>query len=80
MAWAISSDLCPTSFPTNFYWYGNKRAKPGRPSKKVVKHLSDLQTKIGNLCADNRNDLEAEGSKTDDEADNPEDELPKQTS
>ena len=31
--------FCPTSFPTNFYWYGNKRAKPGRPSKKVMKHL-----------------------------------------
>ena len=28
--------LCPTTFPTNFYCYGNKKAKPGRPSKKTI--------------------------------------------
>ena len=68
--------LCPTSFPTNFYWYENKRAKPSRPSKKVMKHLSDLQTEMKHLCKVNRTD----NAKPDNaEADNAEDELSKQT-
>ena len=26
---------CPLSFPCTYYWYGNKRSKPGRPPKWV---------------------------------------------
>ena len=31
---------CPTSFPGNFYWYGSKRSKPGRPPKKLLTYLN----------------------------------------
>ena len=48
--------LCPISFPTNFYWYGNKRAKPVRSSKKVMKYLRDLQTEMEHLCTIDRTD------------------------
>ena len=26
---------CPPSLPSEFYWYGTKRSKPGRQSKKI---------------------------------------------
>ena len=33
---------CPPSFPNDFYWYGGRRSKPGRPSKKVTKQLEAI--------------------------------------
>ena len=33
---------CPPTLPSGFYWYGTKRPKPGRPSKKLLKHLVPL--------------------------------------
>ena len=27
--------LCPTNFPSGFYWYGGRRRGPGRPAKWV---------------------------------------------
>ena len=35
---------CPPSLPSEFYWYGTKRSKPGRPSKKILKQLVPLVT------------------------------------
>jgi len=34
---------CPMSFPCAYYWYGNKRSKPGRPPKWVEKFMSQPQ-------------------------------------
>ena len=34
---------CPPSFPVGFYWYGNKRTRPGRPPKHVLNHLAAIQ-------------------------------------
>ena len=33
---------CPLSFPHNFYWYGGRRSKPGRPSKKVARQIQTI--------------------------------------
>ena len=33
---------CPPTLPLGFYWYGTKRPKPGRLSKKLLKHLVPL--------------------------------------
>ena len=35
---------CPPSLPLEFYWYGTKRSKAGRPSKKILKQLIPLVT------------------------------------
>ena len=37
---------CPPSLPSEFYWYGAKRSRPGRPSKKILKQLVPLVTEI----------------------------------
>ncbi|XP_065908993.1 uncharacterized protein [Dysidea avara] len=37
---------CPPSLPTGFFWYGNKRSKPGRPPKKVLKQLENLDAEM----------------------------------
>ena len=37
---------CPPSLPSEFYWYGAKRSRPGRPSKKILKQLVPLVTGI----------------------------------
>ena len=34
---------CPPSLPVGFYWYGNKRTRPGRPPKHVLNHLAAIQ-------------------------------------
>ena len=37
---------CPPSLPSELYWYGAKRSRPGRPSKKILKQLVPLVTEI----------------------------------
>ena len=37
-----SSIVLLYTLPSGFYWYGTKRPKPGRPSKKLLKHLVPL--------------------------------------
>jgi len=34
---------CPPSFPNDFYWYGGRRSKPGRPSKRIAKQLEAME-------------------------------------
>ena len=38
---------CPSSFPKDFYWYGGKRSKAGRPPKRVLKELVAIETELG---------------------------------
>ena len=33
---------CPPTFPTDFYWYGGRRSKPGRPHKQVQRQLEEI--------------------------------------
>ena len=44
---------CPPTLPLGFYWYGTKRPKPGRPSKKLLKHLVPLvvEADLGTLSS-----------------------------
>jgi len=49
---------CPNSFPTNFYWYGNKQSRPGRPPKNGLKHLAAIGAEI-------TKSLEKEGAEID---------------
>ena len=44
---------CPPTLPSGFYWYGTKRPKPGRPSKKLLKHLVPLvvEADLGTLSS-----------------------------
>ena len=37
---------CPMSFPCAYYWYGNKRSKPGRPPKWVENFMKQPKLKI----------------------------------
>ena len=37
---------CPPSFPNDFYWYGGKRSKPGRPPKRVLKQLEAIEAEL----------------------------------
>ena len=37
---------CPALLPIGFYWYGNKRSKPGRPPKHILKQLSAIEEEI----------------------------------
>ena len=37
---------CPPSFPNDFYWYGGRRSKPGRPSKKIQKQLEAIDAEL----------------------------------
>ena len=39
--------MCPDSFPSGFYWYGNRKHGPGRPSKKIQKGLAQINTTLG---------------------------------
>ena len=40
---------CPPTFPTDFYWYGGKRSKPGRPPKHVQKQLEEVDAEVEQL-------------------------------
>ena len=42
---------CPYSLPSGFYWYGAKRSKPGRPPKKLLKHLVPLVVEAETLSS-----------------------------
>ena len=42
---------CPPSFPDDFYWYGGKRSKPGRPSKRVQKQLEAIDAEMRQLSS-----------------------------
>ena len=42
---------CPPSLPSGFYWYGAKRSKPGRPPKKLLKHLVPLVVEAETLSS-----------------------------
>ena len=54
---------CPLSFPNNFYWYGGRRSKPGRPNKRIAKQLETVDAvmrcstdnKEENACAESGN-------------------------
>ena len=37
---------CPPSFPNDFYWYGGKRSKAGRPPKRVLKQLEAIEAEL----------------------------------
>ena len=37
---------CPSSFPKDFYWYGGKRSKAGRPPKRVLKELEAIEAEL----------------------------------
>ena len=37
---------CPPSFPNDFYWYGGRKSKPGRPSKKIQKQLEAIDAEL----------------------------------
>ena len=36
--------ICPFNFPAGYYWYGKKRASPGRPPKWVEQLLTSKET------------------------------------
>ena len=40
---------CPPSFPSDFYWYGGKRSKPGRATKTIQKQLEAIDTELKQL-------------------------------
>ena len=40
---------CPLSFPNDFYWYGGKRSKPGRPTKRIQKQLDAIDAQMDKL-------------------------------
>ena len=40
---------CPPSFPSDFYWYGAKRSKPGRPTKRIQKQLEAIDIELRQL-------------------------------
>ena len=50
---------CPTTFPTELYWYGGKRSKPGSPSKLVQKQLEEIDAEVEHLN-DNNSFIECE--------------------
>ena len=53
---------CPPTFPTDFYWYGGKRSKPGRPPKRVQKQLEEVDAEVEQLNTNNSStDCEREG-------------------
>ena len=37
---------CPPSLPSELYWYGGTRSRPGRPYKKTLKQPVPLVTEI----------------------------------
>ena len=37
---------CPPTFPTDFYWYGGRRSKPGRPPKQVQRQLEEIDVEV----------------------------------
>ena len=37
---------CPPSFPNDFYWYGGKRSKAGRPPKRLLKQLEAIEARL----------------------------------
>ena len=43
---------CPPSLPKDFYWYGQKRSKPGRPTKLVHKQIEviDAEMRQSSVC------------------------------
>ena len=41
-----SVNKCPLSFPNDFYWYSGRTSKPGRPSKRIAKHLEAVDAVI----------------------------------
>ena len=47
---------CPPSFPQSFYWYGGRRSKPGRPSKKVARQIETIDAAMrqstGNISSE----------------------------
>ena len=47
---------CPPSFPSDFYWYGGKRSKPGRPTKRIQKQLEAIDTELRQLYDTNTTD------------------------
>ena len=58
---------CPPSFPNNFYWYGGKKPKPGRPTKRIQKQLDAIDAQMkksrDNTPSDEENDLEEQNLK-----------------
>ena len=40
---------CPPSFPSDFYWYGGKKSKPGRPTKRIQKQREAIDTELRQL-------------------------------
>ena len=37
---------CPPTFPNDFSWYGGKRSKPGRPTKRIQKQLDAIDAQM----------------------------------
>ena len=37
---------CPSAFPKDFYWYGGKRSKAGRPPKRILKQLEAIEAEL----------------------------------
>ena len=37
---------CPSAFPKDFYWYGGKRSKAGRPPKQILKQLEAIEAEL----------------------------------
>ena len=53
---------CLPTFPTDFYWYGGKRSKPGRPPKRVQKQLEEVDAEVEQLNTNNSStECECEG-------------------
>ena len=42
---------CPYLLSLGFYWYGAKRSKPGKPPKKLLKHLVPLVVEAETLSS-----------------------------
>jgi len=53
---------CPISLPAGFYWYGNKRSKPGRPPKHILKQLAIIEEELTQLKEKERTEQAASTS------------------
>ena len=60
---------CPAEFPAGYFWYGDRRRKPGRPPKWVDSLLSDQDARVHgddepSDCGGTRDDDLSEGGET----------------
>ena len=51
---------CLPGFPSEFYWYGARRAKPGRPSKKLQEQLAVVNTQFKQLTGIDNDEVDVD--------------------